>query len=337
MQDQRRQKAKVIFKKKAALLSALVFALALLYTLTLIFDLQAGSSGLSVRRGRSFAWLDQSMLDHADRIELYGPLGVTTLSRRNNVWVCPQGNVDYPVKQARVGDLLASLSRREAYSLRVASLEGRERLGVTAEAASRIRIRGGAGLPLLDLLVGYSDALGTEVYLRKADSSEVYSGEDHFTLYTDSRPGTWYDLRLFPSDSPRAIEAWMVQQVEILLPGNEDETNSGNEYFTISRKGGGWVNQSNQGLDIIRVETWLRSLIEAEGESFSMETPDVTEGMITIHLGDGTSRIIRTGPPDEGNRRIALVSGSTLAYVLNQWSVSRLFREHSYFQELTIQ
>ena len=306
------------YRKKAAVLSVLVIVLALVYILTLVFD--PGN-----RRSAAFAWLDPSLLVMADRIEIYGPGGRTSLSRKNNVWVFSTGIADYPARQGRVEDLLLALSRRGVYMLRAASLEGRERLGLAEESASRILVLGGAGLPLLDLFVGGGDALGREVYLRMAGRNEIYSGEDRFTLYTDSRRGSWYDLRLFPQEA-RGIDPGMVQQAEIILPGNESA-------YVLRRGGGGWVILGNEsaGLDNPRVDSWLRSVLEAEGEDFSAEAPASFEGSVILYLGDGTTRAIQAGAADGQQRRSALVSGSSLVFVLAEWTVNRLFRESSYF------
>ena len=331
------------YKKKAIFLSALIAVLALAYVLSFIFDPQRQSRD-------SFAWLDPGLLVMADRIEIYGGIHADDIhadgihadgihadgihaedsiifSRKNNVWVISSGATDYPIKQGRVEDLLTALSRKGLYPLRAASAEARERLGLVEGIASRIIIRGGAGSPLLDLLIGTGDSLGQGVYLRRQDKSEIHSGEDRFTLYTDSGPGAWYNLRLFPP-----IDLSAVQQAEITLPMKEDEEGDINT-FVLRRLGEGWIIPGNNSvvLDTIRVETWLRSVLEAEGASFGGEAPAYVDGRINLRLGDGSSQIIQIGPGDKEKRRSAVVSESSLVYVLPEFTTNRLFRENSYF------
>ena len=308
----------MLYKKKLAILSALVVVLALVYILSFVLD-------PANRRSEAFAWLDPSLVDKADRIEIKGTAGSVVLIRRNNIWLSPAGTSEYPVKQSMVGDFINVLTRRSIYPLRAVSSEGRDKLGLGADSASRIIVRGGAGLPLLDLMVGASDALGSGVYLKRADKDEIYSGEDQFTLYTESKPASWYDLRLFPSGNKAAeFSIADVQQAELAVPENT---------FTLRRGNGGWIMVQNgsAALDAIKVEAWLRSVSEAEGNDFAPQAPPAADpassgGTITLWLGDGTKRILQIGPgmsPDDG-RRYAVVSNSSLTYVLSESTVRSL-------------
>ena len=297
------------FRKRAALLSALAALLALALILSLVFDPEG-------RRNSAFAWLDPSFLPLIDRIELYGLEGRIILERRNNLWVFPTEAGDLPIRQTRVEDLLGVLSQRHPYPLRASSLEARLSLALEPGMASRIIVRAGAGLPLVDLLVGTADALIREVYLRSADAREIYSGEDRFTLFTEGSPQFWFDLRLFPPGPAGSLSPGMVQQAEIVLPEGS---------LTLQRSGGGWVSSGQSVPDSFRVEAWVRSVLEAEGEDFSVQAPPAAEGSITLWFGDGSSTTLLLGPPDEDQRRCLWVEGSPLVYVLGEWGVNRLF------------
>lgn len=319
--------SKMNFRRKIIVLSALIVFLALVYIASFVFE--------PGRQGRhSFAFLDSKLLPLADRIEILGSGGNTVLSLRNNTWVFSSAAAEYPVKQGRVDDFLKVLSGRDAYSLRAASSEANEKLGLVEGKASRIIIRGGAGLPLLDLLVGAGDALGRELYLRKAGAKEIYSGEDRFTLYTESRQSSWYDLRLFPAQNASGMEASMVQQAEISFPVI-DANGFGvkQENYVLRRGSGGWIiaGNSNDTLDNIKTEAWLRSVLDAEGEDFGIEAPAAPEGRIILRFGDGSSRAMDAGPPDADKRRYVTVSNSSLVYVLAEWTYNRMFRDRDYF------
>ena len=339
------------YKQKAVFLASLAVVLSVIYVLTFIFD--PGSE-----RSSSFAWLPASLLDLADRIEISGPGGTSVLSRKNNIWVftagtgednrsliSPEFSGEYPVKQAKVNDLLAVLSRKDTYPLRAGTAAAREKLGLGEGSSSRIIVRGGAGLPLLDLYLGISDALGREVYLKRAGKNEIYSGEDRFTVYTDSKPQSWYDLRLFPD----SVNIQEVQQAEVTRL-EIDETGSQRESFVLRRSGGGWIIPGNENtlLESTLVDAWLRSVLEAEGEDFSFFFPAPANGSIVLWLGDGSTRVIETcnysvvpagaaadnhgSPEEDGQKRLAArVSGSDLVYVLSERTANRLFRDGSYF------
>jgi len=300
------------YKKKVTFLSALVAVLALLYILTLVFDPEN-------RGGAAFALLDPSLLVMADGLEISGLEGRTVLKRRNDVWFISGGTGDFPANQDRVADLFDILSRKENYPVRASSSEGLERLALTEESASRIVVRGGAGLPLLDLLIGGADALGREVYLRRAPWNQIYSAEDSFSFFINLKANSWYDLRLFTEASVDSI-----QQVEVSLP---------DESYILRRSGRGWIipGKENAALDANRVEAFLKRLLEVEADNFAVSAPETIEGRITIQFGNGTTSSLEAGPLTEQNDRHATVSGSSYLYVLSGRTFNNLFRSSSFY------
>ncbi|MDR2186265.1 MAG: DUF4340 domain-containing protein [Treponema sp.] len=314
----------MVYKKKLILLSGLTALLALIYAAALIFDPERVNA-----RNAAFVWLDAEGADRADSIVISRQgEEIVVLTRKNGLWFVPAEGIDLPAKQARVEDLFRILSSRGAYPLRASSAASHERLGLTEEAASRIIIRGGAGAyPLLDLLAGDQDTAGREIYLRKQGENDVRSGDTRIASYVNGAANSWYDLRLFPENSGGTVDAGMVQRLSVDYPGGTAEP------MTLSRSGTGWTVGSLPA-DTQRVESYIRAVLDAEGENFlpAQDSPVFNEGRISLELGDGTNRIIRCGPLDEeGKRRSAQVTGSPYVYQLAEWTLSRLFREASYF------
>jgi hypothetical protein len=312
---------KTTFKKKALLLSVTAAALVVLYAGTVVFDPERASA-----RNSFYTWLDSSLIDRADTIEITGSAGGAILSRKNNLWTVSGGGTDYPAKQLRVSDLFTVLSRRGPYPVRSTSASALEPLGLTGDKASRITVRGGAGLPLLDLLIGFGGAAGSEVYLRKAAENTARSGEDSFSLYTEGSAKSWYDLRLFPGVSAALVQRARVTQVDSGVA------------FIISRSGNGWTVQDSPvetaaPAETSKVESWLRSVIDAEGEDFAegLFTGSPGSGGIVLELGDGTARTLSVGPADDQNRRTAGVSNAAYSYTLAEWMVKRLFQDKEEF------
>jgi hypothetical protein len=311
------------YKKKVLLLSSLVAVLALIYILTFVSD-----SGY--RSGAAFAWLDPSLFAMADGIEISSPYNRTVLKRRNGAWFVSGDSGEFPAKQERVDDLFNLLSRKANYPVRASSLEGIERLALTEENASRITISGGAGLPLLDLLIGSTDALGREVYLRKAPWNQIYSAEDNFSYFLYMNANSWYDLRLFPVAADSAgrfstaeLSVDSIQQVEVSFP---------DEAYILRRSGRGWIIPGKEDtLDANRVEAFLKRLLEAEADSYAANAPETIEGRIAIQFGNGSTRLLEAGPLTEVNNRNATVSGSSYFYVLSERTFSNLFRASSYY------
>jgi hypothetical protein len=299
------------YKKKVLLLSSLVAVLALIYILTFVFDSESRSSA-------AFAWLDPSLFVMADGVEISGPENWTVLKRRNGVWFVSGDSGEFPAKQERVDDLFDLLGRKANYPVRASSSEGIARLALTEESASRITVRGGAGLPLLDLLVGSADALGREVYLRRAPWNQIYSAEDNFSYFLFLKANSWYDLRLFNDTSVDSI-----QQVEVSFP---------DEAYILRRSGRGWIVPGKEdALDANRVESFLKRLLETEADSYAVSAPEAIEGKITVQFGNGSTMLLEAGPLTEEGNRNATVSGSSYFYVLSERTFNNLFRASSYY------
>jgi hypothetical protein len=339
------------YRQKQLSLIILTGLLALIYAATLIFSSERMNS-----RSSAYVWLESRWVDQVDRIELTREETITLL-RRNALWYAEYGGVEYPARQSRVEDLLRLLSTRDLYPLRGASASSHEALGLGA-GASRIVLRGGAGnFPLLDLLVGGRDATGRDVYLRKNKQTEVRSGEDRFSGYLSGSRTAWYNLRLFPAEG---LEPDLVQRITVIPPPDPPGTAPGEASgpapgtaaaapLVLTRSAGGWTLGGGSGaarsggeLEVPRVDSYLRGILDAEGEDYTTvlkaEDPVFNEGRILLELGDGSSRTIRFGPmvPYEFagstlSRRTAVVSGSPHVYILAEWTVARIIRDAAYF------
>ncbi|GHT84808.1 hypothetical protein FACS1894137_08300 [Spirochaetia bacterium] len=321
----------MVYKKKLIVLSGLVGVLALVYLLTLFFDPERVNT-----RSAAFLWLDPKLRDQADGIELAGAGewdNPVKLLRRGDDWYAVIGEGEYPAKSTRVEDLLRILCARGAYPVRGTAASSHERLGLAEDDAARIVLRGGAGLPLLDLLIGGRDAAGQEVYMRKNGRNEVRSGEDKLSAYINGAETSWYNLRLF-SGSGSPLDLALVQRLTVYpLPPEEGGVK---ETLVFTRNGNGWsiAGLDDDSVDSQKVDAYVRGILDAEGENFvpglSAAQTRFNEGRIVLELGNGASLSLNVGTLPE-NKHGATASGSPYVYTLAEWTITRLFREPSYF------
>jgi hypothetical protein len=345
----------MVYKKKLILLSSLVGFLALVYLATLFFDPERVSS-----RNAAFLWLDPKLQDQADGIELSKPGEwdkPLVLVRRGGSWHALIDGAEFPAKNARVEDLFRVLAARDSYPVRGTDASSHERLGLSENSAARILVKGGAGLPLLDLLIGGNDAAGREVYMRKNGQNEFRSGEDKLSSYVNGAETSWYSLGLF-SAQPSPPDAALVQRITVNPPPPDNPEDAALEPLVITRRGSGWsiAGMEDDAVDSQRVDSYLRGILDAEAENFipglAAATVGFNDGRITLELGNGSTLGIALGtapgivqgaapgiapgaaqgilPEDEG-RKAATASGSPYVYALADWTVSRLFQEKSYF------
>ena len=299
---------KTKYRKKVFILLLIILGLSLVYAAIIFFDSQHRTD-----RASTFSLLDQRLLSYADRIEINGLYGTIILIKRNNAWVLIDKGNEYPVKQNPVDDLLAALCRRGVYPIRSNTAAESARYGVDG-SVSRIIVRGGAGRPLLDLYIGYTDLTGGEIFLRKAGQNEIRSGVDRFTYYTENSKNFWYDLRLFP-----LIEPAMVQRIRLSSVLDEED-----RPLLISRSRNNWILE-NSNVQFSGGDYYLRSLLDTRAEDFAEHSGWILSENIFLELGDGSFRVLFIGPETIDGSRQAMVSDSSLVFSLSEWAVRRLY------------
>ena len=327
------------YRRKLIILSSLTAVLALAYTLSLIFDPER-----SGRRSDSYVWLDPRLRDSIDRIEIRGAgdsAESLSLWRRNGVWLALRDGGEYPAREARINDLLDELSRRDSYPRRSSSPLSHGRFGLDEARAARITVRGGAGLPLLELLAGNSGA-GVDIFLRKAGGDEVRSGKDRLSSYLDAQARSWLDLRLFPETENGGITAESVQRLSVRPPApeNTDGGEPGNPAapLLISRLQNNWrisagdLSLEPGDIEKTRVDSYITGIINTTGDDFTSAALPPEAASLSLELADGRVLNLRLGPAGDSGQRQAAVSGSPYTYILASWAVDRLFREPEYFK-----
>jgi hypothetical protein len=298
--------------------------------LTIVFDPERSSS-----RSAVYSWLEGGQTDKISGITITKSDETIILAKNGGKWFVSHNGKDYPARTTRVEDLIAVLTRRAPYPVRSSSASFHERLSLTEDRADRITVMAGAGLPLLNLLVGQLDLTGQNVYLRKQGQNEVRTGEDKFSPYTQSALTSWYNLRLFP-ETETGLTAANVQRLTVYhTASNSGVENAPPQIFT--RSGKAWIfNFEVANPDMGKVDSYIRDILNTSGDDFiDTITPSdslFNNSRIVLELGDGSIRTIRLGPPDENNGRMAVVSGSDWVYSLSGWVSQRLFVDAESFE-----
>jgi len=312
------------YNKKFTVLSGVIAALAVIYILSLIFDPERVGS-----RSSAYSWLEPGQNDKISGITIAKPDETITLVRNGGKWFVSNNGRDYPARELRIEDFIAALGKRAPYPVRSSSASSHERLSLTPEQAVRVTVAAGAGLPLLNLLIGQPDLTGQGIYLRRQDQNEVRSGEDIFTAYTRSTLSSWYNLRLFPETESGTLTTANVQRLTVY------HDSAPPQIFT--RSGKAWTfNFEVANPDMDRVDTYIRDILNTSGDDFADSVtpsdPLFNASRIVLELGDGTIRTIRCGPPDENGGVLAAVSGSDWVYSLSSWVSGRLFANADTFE-----
>ncbi|MDR2476475.1 MAG: DUF4340 domain-containing protein [Treponema sp.] len=319
----------MVYKKKLTVLSSIVAALALVYVLCIIFEPERTNS-----RSAGYTWLDPKMTGQIDKIVINNSGARTELVRKNNEWFVSHNGKEYPARQFRVEDFIGAFTRRASYPVRSSSPASHERLGLTETSASRVTITDGAGLPLLDLLAGQTDVTGQDVFLRKQGQNEVRSGENKFSAYITSPRSSWYNLRLFPESENGKLDVDGIQRLTVYRSA---ESGAAPEVYTRSNREWTISGLSLTAPDPGKVDAYIRGILNTEGDDFdetiNAADPVFGDSRLVLELGNGEIKTVRLGPPDETNRRFALVSGSSFVYSIPGWTAQRLFGNAADFEK----
>jgi len=316
------------YNKKFTVLSCIMGALALMYILTIIFDPERVSS-----RSDAYSWLEPAQIDKISGITIAKSDETISLVRNGGKWFVSHNGKDYPARNTRIEDFIAALSKRAPYPVRSSSASAHERLSLTPGQAVRVTVTAGAGLPLLDLLIGQGDLTGQNVYLRGQGQNEVRSGEDIFTSYTGAALNSWYNLRLFPEAENGKLPN--VQRLTVYHPSSNDVPNAPPQIIT--RSGKAWTfNFELSNPDMAQVENYVNNIINISGDDFvdyiAPSDPSFNNSRIVLELGDGTIRTIRFTPSEENGGLLAAVSGSDWVYSIPGWAGERLFVDTDFFE-----
>jgi len=319
------------YKNKIITLSGVIAALAIVYILTIIFDPQRRGS-----RSDAYTWLEPGQNNRISGITIAKPGETVNLSQNGGKWFVTRDGKDYPARKTRVEDFLSALSKRAPYPVRSSSASSHERLSLTPDNATQITVYAGSGPPLLALLIGQSDITGQNVYLRKQGQNEVRSGEDRFSVYTDSTLNSWYNLRLFPENEDGKLDAKDIQRL-IVYPPEDAGAPGGAQSQIFTRNNREWTfNFDITNPDFSKVDAYIRDVLGVSGDDFidgiNLSDPMFNSCRIMMEMGNGGSKTLRLGPPDQDGRRYATISGSDFIYSIPAWAVNKLFVDKENFK-----
>jgi hypothetical protein len=320
------------YRNKLISLSATAGALALAFILGFIFEPNRAFS-----RGAMFSWLDPKLASRIDNISIEKPGEddeSIQLVRKDNKWLVNFNGLDYPARQLRITDFIGLFTRRASYPVRSNSGASHERMGLTRGSACRVKFSGLIGPPLLDLLIGYSEAHGQGVFMRKQGENEVRSGQDIFTSYTLSARTSWYNLRLILESEDGQLDVDKVQRLTMYPSAQNAGLSRQSIIFT--RRGKEWAASGlNAEPDMDKINSFVRDLLYMEGDDFVYGADDAVldDMQFVLELGTGTVKTIRFGASlDEDGRRYATVSGSSLVYSVPGWMADRAVKDAASFE-----
>ena len=312
------------YKNRLIFLLSLIAILILFFAGSFIFNVDAGNT-----RASSMIWLDSKLSLRADRIAVSADGQKFELVKRNSQWFVLNDEGEYPARNLRVEDFLGIFTKRAPWPVRSSISSSHERFGLDTDAADRLTVYGENSV-LLDLLAGYEDSTGEEVFVRRYAQSEVRSGNRLLKTYLTSQISSWYNLRLIPESEDGKVSVKNVQRLSVY---------NGEATIVFTRRNRGWTvsGVTIENPDQNSIENYVSVILNAEGDNFdndfSADDPELGKNRITVELDNGSVVTIRISEGDESGRRYAHVFGRDYIYSIPSWASSRLFIEPSGFEK----
>ena len=311
------------YKNRLICLLSLIAVLALFYAGSFIFNSEAGNT-----RSSSMFWLDSQLAGRVDRIAISVNVQNYELVKRDNQWFVLYDGGEYPARRLRVEDFIGIFTKRAAWPVRSSDAASHERFGLDTDTADRLTVYGENNV-LLDLLAGFEDGTGQEVYVRRYAQSEVRSGDRLLRSYLSGTVSGWYNLRLIPESEDGKVSAKNVQRLSVYDGDTTQVFSRRNRRWTVSG-----IEVTNP--DQSRIENYISIILNTEGDNFddsvSIDAPELGRNRITVELDNGSVITIRISESDESGRRYAHVFGRDYIYVIPPWASVRLFMGPSSFE-----
>jgi len=311
------------YKNRIICLLSLMAVLALLYAGSFFINIETSNA-----RSSSMSWLDSKLAAKADRIAVSSGELDFELVKRANQWFVSHNGSEYPARLLRVEDFLGIFTKRAAWPVRSSGASSLERFGLDTDTADRLTVYAENEM-LLDLLAGFEDSFGQEIFVRRYAQSEVRSGNSLLKTYLDNQVSSWYNLRLIPESEDGKVSARNVQRLSVY---------NGETTLVFTRRNRGWTitGASLERPDSNNIENYISILLNTEGDNFddsvTRDNSEFEKSRITVELDNGNVITISFGEADESGRRYAHVSGRNYIYSIPSWVSSRLFREPSSFE-----
>lgn len=313
------------YKNKLVFLLSLISVLSLTYIAGVVFSPERSNAASAY-----YVWLDQKLADRITGIVISSEDQKIELLKNNGQWFVLHNGSEYPARQARIEDFVSIFTARAAWSVRSVNASSHSGFGLEPDAA-RLMIYG-ENTVLLDLLLGFVDAAGREIYVRKYGENEVRSGENKITSYLTGSVNSWFNLRLFAESEDGKIDVDDVQRLSVYRNGESQIFTRVNRAWTFSVSRAGYTGETNpyQGT----VESYIRTVLNSEGDNIADNYLDIdfNYSRLVMEFGNGKVTTVRFSEPDENNRCFARIGANEYVFSVPSWVLERLFRDAASFE-----
>jgi hypothetical protein len=250
------------------------------------------------------------------------------LAKKGDSWYLVEDGAALPVQEKRVESFLAAVAGVKRLRPIGRSKDAWKGLDLEEGKAKPVTVRDAKGRTIADFSIGGYGPTGAEVYLRLAGSDASFAAEGSIASYLSSDRRSWLDLRVVPGPIPEGdVEAIAVKSSIALDGVGKPPLVLG---YSIRRDKDGWTGVPGQ-IDAIAVSSFLRSIINIEGEDIVASPPSEAFSPVTarieLSLGNGGSKVLEVGAPAGENRFYLRLAGSPYVYSASAYGLRNALKD----------
>jgi hypothetical protein len=325
--------AALSFQRKVLILGVCIAVLAAAYVLGVVFS--PARTGRREAEAPLIPGFNRQIREQVAEIRIAGEEGDVKVVKREDSWVLPGGDGDFPASGSRIDTFfyfLADLARRRVVT---DNPEAWQEFQVHADASRRIQLLDPAGNELTEIIVGKTAAGGEDNYVRLGNSNEVVLSDRSFDYYLNVEEKFWAYLRIFPED----LEGQSIMRITVdstLQIDGEDEVGELNYTLVLSSEQPAvWnVVDSPQGeLDNQKVDLLANNLADLEGTEFAHGVGPAEAGLenpaariLISTVDDRDFRLFIGGKAGDDQYYVTLENGAFI-YKVSEWRVKGLLKD----------
>jgi hypothetical protein len=322
------------FQRKVLILGVCIAVLAGTYVLGLVFS--PARVGRREAEAPLIAGFDRQQRDRVAEIRISSEEGERILLKREDSWILPGGEREYPASATRVDALLDFLTDLARTRVITNNPDAWEEFQVDTEASKRIRLLDSAGDELTEIIVGKAAVGSEDDYVRLEGSNEVVLTNRSFDYYLNVQERFWAYLRIFPED----LEGQSIMRITVdssLRFGSADQGSEPLDYTLVlsSEQPAVWTiaERSQVELDNSKVDLLANNLADLEGSEFAHGVGDEEMGLaspaarILLSTLDGRDFRLMIGGDAGDDQYYAALENGDFVYKVSQWRVKSILKD----------
>jgi hypothetical protein len=319
------------FHRKVLILGVLIVILAGTYIVGLVFS--PARVGRREAEAPLIAGFDRQVRDRVAEIRIGAEQGNRILLKREDSWILPGGQQEYPASKARIDSLLDFIAELARSRFVTSNPDSWKEFEVHEQAVKRIELLDSTGASLTEIIVGKPATGSSDAYVRLGGSNEVLLTNRSFDYYLNVQERFWAYLRIFPEE----LKGESIMRITVDSNLRFDQEDGGPSQYTLvlaSEQPVVWelAEGSDIELDNGAVDLLADNLAGLEGVEFAHGISEEEAGVADPAAGilfstvDGQDYRLGIGAEAGDDQYYLAREGGPYIYKVSEWAVKGILK-----------